>query len=109
MGKTCELYNFEIYDLIIIPNINIFNRLCTSEYKTKLFIGSVLRLVVCSVIMIYLNKTQFGKYDNYINYLKKFGMFYLILNIIYIIFIMTKQPFYQKTEDKKPQKVLLKM
>lgn len=92
----CSTYNPTFIDYIL-PSLDIFNKMCNSYDKTRLFLTTFTRILIYISIMIVLNiytQPDTQKQSIIITKIIIFGI--ISFNILYLLFILFKSP-----ENKK--------
>ena len=87
MENKCDNYKPKLYELLI-PSTSIYNNLCKSEDRTKIFIITVIRLII--YWFIYKKFIKNITEDNKLNMYGFIIITMIILNVISISIILGK-------------------
>lgn len=88
MQEECLSYNYNLNDFLIPPQ-DIFNYLCSSHDKTYLFIISLTRVIILSIIaQIFYNSTRATGITLIIH---SIFLIYIIINVIILFLIIFKK------------------
>lgn len=96
--SDCYTYNFKLWHLLF-PQVDVFDKLCTSNDKTYLFILSFVRCLLISLVLKYYNQYLHGYSIN--DYVNGILIGYLIINIAITIMIIFKVQKIKKELDVK--------
>lgn len=93
----CNTYRYKIRDYIFLPLV-IFRKICLSEDKTRLFISSLIRLLISGIISYQLWIRDINKEIKYV------FLGYFLINLLLIIIVYIKV---QKVPKDQTHKYLM--